>query len=78
MVFKLCGLGQEDCGGNCKSSNMIKQLLNLLFNVNKESKSNDLQECFDGWKKYRSDLINQKLELEKQIDKTVFAAIRSL
>jgi len=32
-----------------------------------------LVKCIDPWKRYRDDIINQKLDLEKQIDKTVFA-----
>ena len=52
---------------------MIKEILNLLFHdLNKNSNNNELAECFDKWKNYREQLISQKIDLEKQIDKTVF------
>ena len=53
---------------------MIKEILNLLFHdLNKNSNNNELAECFDKWKNYREQLISQKIDLEKQIDKTVFS-----
>lgn len=58
--------------GEVKYINDDKRITNIFLPINKEAKPNDLQTCFDGWKKYRYELIAQTLELEKQIDKTVF------
>lgn len=54
---------------------MIKEILTLLFPDlnNRSNNSNELDECFDKWKNYREQLISQKRDLEKQIDKTVFS-----
>lgn len=53
---------------------MLKEILKLFFPITNEvqNKTNQLNECFDGWKKYRDQLIAQKRDLEKLIDKTIF------
>jgi hypothetical protein len=42
-------------------------------NLSLETAKSELDICLDGWKKYRETLIEQKLDLDKQIEKTVFS-----